>query len=173
MSDKQFAGKVVLVTGATSGIGKACAQAFNAAGAKVAIVGRNDNALQSLTQELEAKSGEMLALRADLSVDAEATKLVPMVKDQFGGIDVLVNAAGHISSGTIETTSIGDWDKMMNVNVRAIFGLTQQALPSLIERKGNIVNISSVTGLRSFPGVLAYCVSDRKSTRLNSSHLGI
>src|SRR5262245_65158314 len=59
MSDKQFAGKVVLVTGATSGIGKACAQAFNAAGAKVAIVGRNDNALQSLTQELEAKSGEI------------------------------------------------------------------------------------------------------------------
>ncbi len=159
MTDKQFAGKVVLVTGATSGIGKACAQAFNAAGAKVAFVGRNRTALQSVAQELEANGGDVLALTADLSLDSEAKELVPKVKDHFGGIDVLVNAAGHISSGTIETTSIDDWDKMMNVNVRAIFVLMQQALPSLIERKGNIVNISSVTGLRSFPGVLAYCVS--------------
>jgi len=70
-----------------------------------------------------------------------------------------VNAAGHISNGTIETTSMTAWDEMMNVNVRAIFNLMQKALPSLIERKGNIVNVSSVTGLRSFPGVLAYCVS--------------
>jgi len=159
MTDKQFAGKVVFVTGATSGIGKACVLAFTGAGAKVAIVGRNQNALRSLAQEIETSGGEALALAADLSADSEAAELVPKVKDHFGGIDVLVNAAGHISSGTIETTSIGDWDKMMNVNVRAIFGLMQQALPSLIERKGNIVNISSVTGLRSFPGVLAYCVS--------------
>jgi NAD(P)-dependent dehydrogenase (short-subunit alcohol dehydrogenase family) len=159
MTDKQFAGKVVLITGATSGIGKACALAFATAGAKVAFVGRNQAALQSVTQEIEGLGVDVLALEADLSIDSEASGLVPRVTSHFGGIDVLVNAAGHISSGTIETTSIGDWDKMMNVNVRAIFGLMQQALSSLIERKGNIVNISSVTGLRSFPGVLAYCVS--------------
>ena len=72
---------------------------------------------------------------------------------------MLVNAAGHISTGTIENTSLDAWDKMMNVNVRASFQLMQKALPSLIERRGNIVNVSSVTGLRAFPGVLAYCVS--------------
>jgi len=72
---------------------------------------------------------------------------------------VLVNAAGHLSNGTIENTSLGSWDDMMNVNVRAPFQLMQMALPSLIERRGNIVNVSSVTGLRAFPGVLAYCVS--------------
>ena len=77
----------------------------------------------------------------------------------FGGIDVLVNAAGHISTGTIENTSLEAWDDMMNINVRAAFQLMQKALPSLIERRGNIVNVSSVTGLRAFPGVLAYCVS--------------
>jgi NAD(P)-dependent dehydrogenase (short-subunit alcohol dehydrogenase family) len=77
----------------------------------------------------------------------------------MGGIDVLVNAAGHISSGTIETTELGAWDSMLNVNLRAVFTLMQKALPSLIERRGNIVNVSSVTGLRAFPGVLAYCVS--------------
>jgi NAD(P)-dependent dehydrogenase (short-subunit alcohol dehydrogenase family) len=72
---------------------------------------------------------------------------------------VLVNAAGHISSGSIETTSLTAWDAMMNVNLRAVFQLMQMASPHLIETKGNIVNVSSVTGLRSFPGVLAYCVS--------------
>jgi NAD(P)-dependent dehydrogenase (short-subunit alcohol dehydrogenase family) len=71
----------------------------------------------------------------------------------------MVNAAGHINNGTIETTSIEAWDEMMNVNVRSVFCLMQHALPSLIERRGNIVNVSSVTGLRAFPGVLAYCVS--------------
>jgi NAD(P)-dependent dehydrogenase (short-subunit alcohol dehydrogenase family) len=70
-----------------------------------------------------------------------------------------VNAAGHISSGSIENTSLAAWDAMMNVNLRAVFHLMQLASPHLIKSKGNIVNISSVTGLRSFPGVLAYCVS--------------
>src|SRR2546422_677154 len=72
---------------------------------------------------------------------------------------VLVNAAGHISAGSIEDTSLSAWDAMMNVNLRAAFQLMQMAAPHLIKTKGNIVNVSSVTGLRSFPGVLAYCVS--------------
>jgi NAD(P)-dependent dehydrogenase (short-subunit alcohol dehydrogenase family) len=77
----------------------------------------------------------------------------------MGRLDVLVNAAGHISSGTIEDTSLTAWDVMMNINLRAVFCLMQSAVPALIETRGNIVNVSSVTGLRSFPGVLAYCVS--------------
>jgi NAD(P)-dependent dehydrogenase (short-subunit alcohol dehydrogenase family) len=72
---------------------------------------------------------------------------------------VLVNAAGHISAGSIENTALAAWDAMMNVNLRAAFQLMQMAAPHLIKTKGNIVNVSSVTGLRSFPGVLAYCVS--------------
>jgi len=79
--------------------------------------------------------------------------------DKFAGLDVLVNAAGHISTGTIEDTSLAAWDAMMKVNLRAVFHLMQMATPHLIKSKGNIVNVSSVTGLRSFPGVLAYCVS--------------
>jgi NAD(P)-dependent dehydrogenase (short-subunit alcohol dehydrogenase family) len=98
-------------------------------------------------------------LKADLAVESEAGSALNTAVRTFGGIDILVNAAGHISSGTIENTSLQAWDEMLNVNVRAIFSLMQKALPTLIERKGNIVNVSSVTGLRSFPGVLAYCVS--------------
>jgi NAD(P)-dependent dehydrogenase (short-subunit alcohol dehydrogenase family) len=159
MSDKRFAGKVALVTGATSGIGQACAIAFATAGAKVACVGRKEKALQDVAERIRALDSEALAIQADLSSDAEAERAVEQTVKAFGGLDVVVNAAGHISSGTIENTSLAAWDEMMNVNVRAVFQLMQKASPSLIERRGNIVNVSSVTGLRAFPGVLAYCVS--------------
>lgn len=159
MNDKPFAGKVSFVTGSTSGIGKACARAFAQAGAKVALVGRNEAALEEVAAELRSMDTEVLPLRADLSDDEQSAAAITTTINNFGGIDVLVNAAGHISSGTIETTSSADWDKMMNVNVRSVYRLMQASSPSLIERKGNIVNVSSVTGLRAFPGVLAYCVS--------------
>lgn len=156
---KQFAGKSVVVTGATSGIGQACALAFANAGAKLACVGRNETALEQIADEIRKTGSNALSIRADLTVDSDADHVITRTIETFGGIDVLVNAAGHISSGTIETTTDGAWDDMMNVNVRAAFRLMQKAMPSLIERKGNIVNVSSVTGLRAFPGVLAYCVS--------------
>jgi len=159
MKDKQFAGRVALVTGATSGIGQACAIAFAEAGAKVVCVGRNAEALRDIERRVREAGSEALIIEADLSGEHEAERAVQEAVAAFGGIDVLVNAAGHLSSGTIENTSIKSWDDMMNVNVRAVFQLMQKALPSLIERRGNIVNVSSVTGLRAFPGVLAYCVS--------------
>jgi NAD(P)-dependent dehydrogenase (short-subunit alcohol dehydrogenase family) len=77
----------------------------------------------------------------------------------MGGLDVLVNAAGILKSGRIEETSLGLWDEMMNINLRSVFHLCQLAVPHLEKSRGNIVNVSSVTGLRAFPGVLAYCVS--------------
>jgi NAD(P)-dependent dehydrogenase (short-subunit alcohol dehydrogenase family) len=156
MNEKQFSGKVALVTGATSGIGQACATAFAQAGAKVVCVGRKAGALKEIEETIGA---EVLTIEADLAETQAAERVVARALEVFGGIDVLVNAAGHISNGTIENTSLTAWDDMMNVNVRAPFQLMQQALPSLIERRGNIVNVSSVTGLRAFPGVLAYCVS--------------
>ena len=157
--NQQFNNKVAFVTGATSGIGQACAMAFATAGAKVVCVGRKEDALKELEQAIRDTGSESLTVRADLAHLEETERAVQHAIEVFGGIDVLVNAAGHISSGTIENTSLDAWDDMMNVNVRAAFVLMQKALPSLIERGGNIVNISSVTGLRAFPGVLAYCVS--------------
>jgi NAD(P)-dependent dehydrogenase (short-subunit alcohol dehydrogenase family) len=159
MDSKEFAGRVVLVTGATSGIGRACALRFAAAGANVAALARNTNALSAVSKEIEEKGGKPLALAADLSVDSESDGAILQTLEAFGAIDVLVNAAGHISTGTIEDTSPDSWDAMMNINLRAVFRLMQKAVPSLLIRQGNIVNVSSVTGLRAFPGVLAYCVS--------------
>ena len=159
MEEQQFSGKAVLVTGATSGIGKACALAFAKQAARVACVGRNESALAAVVDKIKSFGGDALSIKADLVIANEADAVVSQTVDAFGGLDVLVNAAGHISSGTIENTSDEAWDDMMNVNVRAAFRLMRRAMPHLIERKGNVVNVSSVTGLRSFPGVLAYCVS--------------
>lgn len=157
--EAEFAEKVVLVTGATSGIGRACALRFAGAGARIAAVGRNEEALANLSKEVGAASGETLLLQSDLSRAEEAERVVGQTIKHAGGIDVLVNAAGHIATGTIEDTSLEAWDAMLNINLRAVFYLTQKAVPSLIERRGNVVNVSSVTGMRAFPGVLAYCVS--------------
>ncbi len=157
--EKEFASKTLLVTGATSGIGKATAVRFAQAGANVAAVGRNKTALTELHGELGETGAQCLTIQTDLAEPKGAGAAVTMTIERFGGIDVLVNAAGHISSGTTETTSLDAWDAMLNINLRSVFVMMQQALPSLIERRGNIVNVSSVTGLRAFPGVLAYCVS--------------
>ena len=155
----EFANKVVLVTGATSGIGQAVATRFAVAGADIAAVGRDQEALANLKKKLEAHGTRILTLAADLSREADVERVVADTIEHFNGIDVLVNAAGHISSGAIENTTISAWDAMLNINLRAVFLLMQKAAPTLIGRGGNIVNVSSVTGLRAFPGVLAYCVS--------------
>jgi NAD(P)-dependent dehydrogenase (short-subunit alcohol dehydrogenase family) len=157
--DKEFAGKILLVTGATSGIGKATAIRFAEAGASIAAVGRNETALSELVEQIHGMGAQCLAINADLSVEEEAGNAVTKTIEHFGAIDVLVNAAGHISSGSIESTSLEAWDAMLNINLRTAFILMQKALPAITERRGNIVNVSSVTGLRAFPGVLAYCVS--------------
>ena len=157
--NEEFAAKTLLITGATSGIGKATALRFGAAGATVAAVGRNESALAELKTEIAGLGAQCLTLRADLSREEEIEIVVAKTVEEFGGIDILVNAAGHISSGTIETTTPAAWDAMININLRTAFVLMQKSLPALIERRGNIVNVSSVTGLRAFPGVLAYCVS--------------
>jgi NAD(P)-dependent dehydrogenase (short-subunit alcohol dehydrogenase family) len=125
----------------------------------VAAIGRNKDELTATVNQIEKSGGRALAIQADLANDDDVERVVTQTVETFGGVDVLVNAAGHISSGSIEDTSTAAWDSMMNINVRAVFRLMQQAVPELIKRRGNIVNVSSVTGLRAFPGVLAYCVS--------------
>jgi NAD(P)-dependent dehydrogenase (short-subunit alcohol dehydrogenase family) len=154
-----FADKVVLVTGATSGIGHAVAVKFAEASARVVALGRNREALREVENAVRNAGGEALTLTVDVTNPDEGQRAIDQAVSRFGGLDVLVNAAGHISTGSIETTSLAAWDAMMNVNLRAVFQLMQLASPHLISTKGNIVNVSSVTGLRSFPGVLAYCVS--------------
>ena len=157
--EREFAEKNLLITGATSGIGKATALRCAQAGANIAAVGRNETELDHLQQALDGLKVRCVMIPADLARDESAQVVVAKAIEALGAIDILVNAAGHISNGTIETTTTEAWDAMLNINLRSVYLLMQKALPSLIERHGNIVNVSSVTGLRAFPGVLAYCVS--------------
>ncbi len=157
--DRELDGRVALVTGVTSGIGRATALRFAEAGARIGAVGRDEQALASVVKEIKDRDGEAIAIRADITLIEDADRAVAETLQKFSTLDVLVNAAGHISNGTIETTALDAWDAMMNVNLRAVFYLMQRAAPFLEMGRGNIVNVSSVTGLRAFPGVLAYCVS--------------
>lgn len=158
MKDKPHS-RVVMVTGATSGIGRAVARRFASASDRVIAIGRDAAALDEVAADVVRDGGECSTIRFDVTNDADVDKAFASVIRETSRLDVLVNAAGHISTGSIENTSLAAWDAMMNVNLRAVFHLMQLASPLLIESKGSIVNISSVTGLRSFPGVLAYCVS--------------
>lgn len=149
-------GKICLITGASSGIGRAAALLFAENGALVLAVGRNETELNSLRDEAK---GNVYLHRADILKTAEVENLVNDCVKNFGQIDVLVNAAGIILNGSIENTPLDDWDKMMNINLRAVFLMMQKCVPHLEKTKGNIVNVSSVAGQRAFPNVLAYCVS--------------
>lgn len=158
--DASMKSRVVLVTGATSGIGRAAALKFASEGARVVLAGRRADRLREVSEAIAAQtSGEALPLAADVTVEADAARAIAETVDRCGGLDVLVNAAGILVGGTVESTTLSAWDETMNVNVRAVFHLMHLAAPHLIARRGNIVNVSSVTGLRSFPGVVAYAVS--------------
>jgi NAD(P)-dependent dehydrogenase (short-subunit alcohol dehydrogenase family) len=155
----ELRGKVALVTGATSGIGRATALRFAEEGAQVTLVGRSRGALAEVAAEIGARGGEAFAVVADVTKEEDAERVVRETIDDFGALDVLVNAAGILANGTVETTSLAAWDEMLDVNLRAVFNLLRLSVPHLEKRAGNVVNVSSVTGLRAFPGVLAYCVS--------------
>ena len=151
-------GKVVIVTGASSGIGRSTALLFAKSGATVVAVGRNEKELAAVAKEA-GKDATVKPHLADLKELSQLDRVVSETVHIHGRIDVLVNSAGIIKNGNVENTTLDDWDKMMHINVRAVFLLIQKCVPYLEESKGNIVNVSSVTGTRAFPNVLSYCVS--------------
>ncbi len=154
-----FSNKTIVVTGASSGIGRAAALRFAAQGASVLLVGRNATSLDTVRDEVATSHGRASVCAADVTTDDAPTRIVKAAVEAFGGIDVLVNAAGVIATGNVETTGDAGWDQMMAINLRAPFRLMREATPHLKASKGAVVNVSSVNGLRSFAGVLAYCVS--------------
>lgn len=150
-----FTGKVVIITGASSGIGAGAAEHLSALGAKVVITGRNEENLKKVASKCKS---EVLALVSDVTVETDRFALIEKTLEKFGKIDVLINNAGIGTFGGI-TSSMDTYDSVMNTNMRSVFHLTQLAVPHLIKTKGNIVNVSSVAGLRAFAGATTYCMS--------------
>lgn len=161
----QFLNKVAIVTGASSGIGKGVAMHLASLGCCLSLSGRNrDNLNETRLKCLESSNGlvkenQIIVVEGDLVDEINRVNLINKTIDHFGRLDVLVNSAGIIAKGTVEVTPPDVWDKVMDVNVKTVFHLTQLAIPHLKKTKGNIVNVSSVNGLRAFAGVAAYCVS--------------
>ena len=153
-----FAQKAVIVTGATSGIGRAAAEAFAREEADLMLTGRDRAALEELAGSVKPPARAIVAA-LDLIEPGAANQIVKATVDAFGGVDVLVNSAGIIATGTIESTTDEEWSRMMALNLDAPFRLMRAAAPHLAARKGSVVNVSSVNGLRAFGGLLAYNVS--------------
>jgi NAD(P)-dependent dehydrogenase (short-subunit alcohol dehydrogenase family) len=155
-----FTNKVAIVTGASSGIGRATTLALAAEGALVAAVGRDGAALQSVVEDAGHAGGHNIAtIVADVTDEGAPAAIVGETLTRFGGLDVLVNAAGVIGMGMTDATSDEQWDRMMAINLRAPFRLMREAFPALKERRGAVVNVSSVNGRRVFPNLAAYNTS--------------
>ena len=151
-----FAGKVAVVTGASSGIGRATALALAREGASVVLVSRDAEALAAVATE---SGSPTLVVAADVTAADTPERVMRATVDRFGGLDVLVCAAGIIGTAATDATSDELFDRMMAINVRAPFRMMREAFPLLKARRGNVVNISSVNGLRAFAGVAVYCSS--------------
>src|SRR5437867_4596306 len=155
----RFVNKVALVTGASSGIGRACAFALGSEGAKVVAAGRRADRLDEVAKAIRHAGGECETVSGDVRDPATGPAWAEAAIARFGGLDALVNAAGVIGSGGLLDIDAAEWDRVMDSNLRSLFLMTQAAARALIQRKGSVVNLSSVAGPRPYPNLLAYCVS--------------
>lgn len=154
-----FKDKVILITGASSGIGAACAEYFAKEGALLALVGRNKVKFENVVKKIKDSGykSDPLVIIADIST--ETKRIIDETIGKYKRLDCLIKHAGFSVRGTIENTKIEDYDSIMATNVRGVLLLTQLATPHLIASKGNVVNVSSIAGLRPIQNNLAYCMS--------------
>ena len=146
--DGILSGKTALVTGASSGIGRSTALALAAAGAHVALVARRADRLDDLAAEIKADGGQALARAADVTDEGDATRAVQDAVDHFGGLDILVNAAGMTQVGKVENANLTDWRYVFELNFWSGLYTSRAAIPALKAGGGDIVNVSSTAGRR-------------------------
>jgi len=154
-------GQVALITGASRGIGLAIAEALAAAGARVVLASRKQEAVDAAAESIRAAGGEALALAAHTGEAAAVESLVARAVEQFGGLDILVNnAATNPHFGPFLTADESHWDKILDVNVKGYFRMAKACVPAMRARGGGkIVNVASVAGLEPQPMMGVYCVS--------------
>ena len=153
--------KIVMVTGATSGIGEACARKFASGGYNVIITGRRGEKLDALRQELESMGAEVLAMQFDVRERESARKAVDFLKGKWAKIDVLVNNAGLALGLDKEYEGdFNDWDTMIDTNIKGLLNMTRFVVPGMVERnEGHVINIGSVAGDAAYANGNVYCAT--------------
>ena len=152
-----LAGRVALVTGASSGIGLAVARTLAKEGAAVAVTARRRDRLTELCAEIEAAGGRALALPADVASLSEVKGVVEQTIEELGQLDILVNNAGIMKIAPITENRVEEWTRMVDVNVKGVLHFLSAVLPHMLERKsGHLVSVGSVAGRRPFPGASIY-----------------
>ncbi len=152
-------GKVALITGAASGIGRAIALRFAAEGAATLFADVEESAGAAAAEEAARQGGQARFERTDVSSAADCARAVGAALAAFGALHILVNCAGVIRRATVAELSEEDWDLVMDVNAKSVFLMSRAALPHLAAVRGNIVNIASGWGLAAGPRAAAYCAS--------------
>ncbi|HLI62356.1 MAG TPA: SDR family oxidoreductase [Terriglobales bacterium] len=152
-----IAGKVVVITGASSGLGEAAARLLCAQGASVVLGARRADRIQSLAKELTGSGGNALAIRTDVTRREQVQALVDAAVRSYGRIDVMINNAGLMPLSSLERLKIDDWDRMIDVNIKGVLYGIAAALPYMMQQKsGHIINVASVAGHKVRPGGTVY-----------------
>jgi len=151
--------KVVIITGGSSGIGKALAEEFGSRGSKIVITGRNEETLSKAETELQQKNIDVRKFRSDVSNQQDNIQMAQYAIDQFGKIDILINNAGISMRALFEEVEMEVIKKVMDINFYGSLFATKACLPSIIANKGSLVGISSIAGFRGLPGRVGYSAS--------------
>jgi 3-oxoacyl-[acyl-carrier protein] reductase len=155
-----LAGKTVLITGASSGIGWATALAFASKGANVVLTARREERLRELRDKIRESGGTAVFIAGDATDEATAEECVALAESEFGRLDILINNAGAGNYKNLVDTSVDEYDWLMDVNMKSSFLFARQAAPGMIAQKsGEILFISSVAGLQGYAGEAVYCAS--------------
>lgn len=150
--------KVVIITGASSGIGEAAALELAAKGAKLVLAARREDRLQHLQEKIRLNGGQAVYKVTDVTSHKQVEELASYAIEQFGKIDVLVNNAGIMPQAFMFMKKVDEWDRMIDVNIKGVLYAIAAVLPSMREQKsGHIINLSSVAGHNIYPGGTVYC----------------
>lgn len=169
--DYNLQDKVAVITGATSGIGAACAERLATCGAKVALIGRNTDRGAALEKKLMAKGCVCKFIACDTSDEESVINMVAQVADTFGKIDILLNNAGvMLPSMEIERMPVEDWKRTFDINITGYFLVTRYAKPYLLKSHGVIINNASIAGLQYYAAGRSYAYSASKAAVIQFSH---
>lgn len=158
-NERNMQGKVVIITGGSSGIGKALAETFGKNGSRVLITGRNAGDLETTVHELEAKGIKVQSLVADVSREEDNQRMAQEALNRFGKIDILINNAGISMRALFEEVDLNVVKKVMDINFYGVLHATKACLPEIIKNKGSVIGISSIAGFRGLPGRTGYSAS--------------